>query len=106
MAARKGELEELLASHKAVQLAKDEAKAELAHVEQQLRSGRAARAAQLQQHLALVSLCIAVPASGECAYSTRWWVRYMPVELVPPLPRARCSSTCFMGVKSLAQMHR
>ncbi|KAL3161492.1 hypothetical protein ABBQ32_010367 [Trebouxia sp. C0010 RCD-2024] len=54
VAARKGELEELLASHKAVQLAKDEAKAELAHVEQQLRSGRAARAAQLQQHLALV----------------------------------------------------
>ena len=69
MAARKGELEELLASHKAVQLAKDTAKAELALVEQQLRSGRAARDAQLQQHSALVSFCMPVPASGRCAYS-------------------------------------
>ncbi|KAL3161761.1 hypothetical protein ABBQ38_008856 [Trebouxia sp. C0009 RCD-2024] len=54
VAARKAELEELLASHKAVQLAKDTAKAELALVEQQLRSARAARDAQLQQHSALV----------------------------------------------------
>ena len=56
VAARKGELEELLASHKAVQLAKDSAKAELALVEQQLKGGRAARDAQLQQHSALVHL--------------------------------------------------
>lgn len=55
LAARKDELQELLASHKAVQLAKDQAKAGLLVVEQDLRGGRAARDAQLQQHSALVS---------------------------------------------------
>lgn len=56
LAARKAELGELLASHKAVQLAKDQAKADLSVVEQELRGGRAARDAQLQQHSALVSV--------------------------------------------------
>ena len=55
LAARKDELEELLASYKAVQLAKDQAKADLVAVEQDLRGSRAARAAQLQHHSGLVS---------------------------------------------------
>ena len=55
---RKAELEELLASHKAVQLAKDQAKADLVVVEQELRGSRAARDAQLQHHTSLVSMFI------------------------------------------------
>ena len=50
------ELDVALVSHKAVQQAKDRAKAELALVEQQLLNDRAARDAQLQQHTSLVSL--------------------------------------------------
>lgn len=69
VAARKSELEELLTSHKAVQLAKDDAKADLALVEQQLSKGRAERAAQLQHHSALVSLCMTVPALGQYSNS-------------------------------------
>ena len=56
LAERRAELAELLASHKAVQLAKEQAKADLATVELQLRGDRAARHAQLQQHTALVRL--------------------------------------------------
>ncbi|KAL0032078.1 hypothetical protein WJX77_004042 [Trebouxia sp. C0004] len=48
------ELHAALASHKAVQQAKDHAKAELALVEQQLLNDRAARDDQLQQHTSLV----------------------------------------------------
>ena len=50
------ELDAALVSHKAVQQAKDHAKAELALVEQQLLNDRAARENQLQQHSSLVSL--------------------------------------------------
>ncbi|KAL0025844.1 hypothetical protein WJX79_005914 [Trebouxia sp. C0005] len=48
------ELDAALTSHKAVQQAKDHAKAELALVEHQLLNDRAARDAQLQQHTSLV----------------------------------------------------
>ncbi|KAL0050730.1 hypothetical protein WJX82_005993 [Trebouxia sp. C0006] len=48
------ELDAALVSHKAVQQAKDHAKAELALVEQQLLNDRAARENQLQQHSSLV----------------------------------------------------
>ncbi|KAA6420490.1 MAG: hypothetical protein FRX49_09651 [Trebouxia sp. A1-2] len=47
------ELDAALTSHKAVQQAKDHAKAELALVEHQLLNDRAARDAQLQQHTSL-----------------------------------------------------
>ena len=57
VAVRSTELEEVLASHKAVQQAKDQAKAALAATEQQLLADRAARDAQIQQHTSLVSLC-------------------------------------------------
>lgn len=50
------ELDAALVSHKAVQQAKDHAKAELALVEQQFLNDRAARENQLQQHSSLVSL--------------------------------------------------
>lgn len=53
---RKAELQELLASHKAVQLVKDQAKADLMVAEQELRGNRAARDAQLQHHSSLVSI--------------------------------------------------
>lgn len=53
---RTAELKEVLASHKAVQLAKDQAKAELAIVEQQLLTDRAIRESQLQHHTSLVSI--------------------------------------------------
>ena len=56
VASRGFELHEVLASHKAVQQAKDLAKANLAAVEQQLLADRAARDAQLQQHTSLVSV--------------------------------------------------
>ncbi|DBA79623.1 TPA: hypothetical protein ACH3X1_008307 [Trebouxia sp. C0004] len=49
------ELHAALASHKAVQQAKDHAKAELALVEQQLLNDRAARDDQLQQHTSLIA---------------------------------------------------
>ena len=62
LAARKTELEEVLASHKAVQLGKEQAKADLALVAQQLRGGRAARDAELQQHSALVSSLLTTAA--------------------------------------------
>ena len=54
LAARRSELEVLLAQHKAVQLAKEQAKLQLTVVEQQVRSDRAARSAHLKQHAALV----------------------------------------------------
>lgn len=53
---RQTELEEVLASHKAVQQGKDQAKSDLLVVEQQLSADRAARDAQLQQHTSLVGV--------------------------------------------------
>lgn len=71
LAARKTELEEVLASHKAVQLAKEQAKADLALVQQQLRGSRAARDADLQQHSALVSSLFTTAAGQlQAAYVT------------------------------------
>lgn len=46
----RGELQDILAAHGAVHQTQDQAKAELASVEQQLIAQRAARTAQLEQH--------------------------------------------------------
>ena len=54
VAVRSTELLEVLASHKAVQQAKDQAKAALAAAEQQLLSDRTARDFQIQQHNSMV----------------------------------------------------
>lgn len=75
LAAQKAELEELLASHKAVQLAKDQAKADLVVVEQELRGSRAARDAQLQHHSGLVSIFITTlhaPGAVGLQLKTKW----------------------------------
>lgn len=74
LAAQKAEREELLASHKAMQLAKDQAKADLVVVEQELRGSRAARDAQLQHHSGLVSISITtLPTPGaRCLQLKKW----------------------------------
>ena len=55
---QQAELQDVLAAHATVHQTQEQAKAELASVEQQLHAQRAARAAQLEQHASQVHQCM------------------------------------------------